>query len=328
MKKDQRMGSNGTFTAGYGQGVYPKANTGVNLNYRNKSVNLFGNYNFNYRKNLNHLLIERNFYANGNYAGGDEKDNYMVFPFKNHTARFGADFFPAKKTTIGFVVNTSFNNSNRTTRNNSIVMNNLKQADFTFKTNADSKDRFNNTVANINFKQSFNKGKELTADADYGVFNNNSLSLIKTNYYQLNGAIQKSPYILSGDQDGKLTIKTAKADYVNPLKNNGKIEVGVKTSAVAADNDAKFDDVSTGRAINDTTKTNRFKYNENNNAAYINFSKEFKKFNLQLGLRGEQTKIKTRQEKGNATWDSSYFQLFPSAFLIIILKKIKPLVYL
>src|SRR6187401_664403 len=36
MKKDQRFGTNGSFTAGYGQGIYPKANTGVNFNYRNK----------------------------------------------------------------------------------------------------------------------------------------------------------------------------------------------------------------------------------------------------------------------------------------------------
>ncbi|HEX8333942.1 MAG TPA: TonB-dependent receptor, partial [Segetibacter sp.] len=31
LKKDQRLGTNGTFTTGYGQGVYPKANAGVTL---------------------------------------------------------------------------------------------------------------------------------------------------------------------------------------------------------------------------------------------------------------------------------------------------------
>ena len=31
MKKDQRIGTNGTLTAGYGQGVYPKANAGTNF---------------------------------------------------------------------------------------------------------------------------------------------------------------------------------------------------------------------------------------------------------------------------------------------------------
>jgi iron complex outermembrane receptor protein len=41
MKKDQRLGTNGTLTAGYGQGVYPKANAGGTINYRDKKVNRF-----------------------------------------------------------------------------------------------------------------------------------------------------------------------------------------------------------------------------------------------------------------------------------------------
>jgi len=104
MKKDQRLGMNGTFTAGYGQGVYPKANTGVTFNYRNKKVNVFGNYNYAYRVGLNHLVLDRNFYNNGAFVGGDQKDNYSVSPFKSNAARLGADFFPTKKTIIGFVV--------------------------------------------------------------------------------------------------------------------------------------------------------------------------------------------------------------------------------
>ena len=100
MKKDQRFGVNGTLTAGYGQGVYPKANTGTTFNYRNKKVNLFGNYNYAYRKGLNHLFLDRNFYENGNFVGRDLKDNYARFPFNSHTGRFGADFFPSKKRSL------------------------------------------------------------------------------------------------------------------------------------------------------------------------------------------------------------------------------------
>ena len=321
MKKDQRMGFNGTFTAGYGQGVYPKANTGTTFNYRNKNMNIFGNYNYSYRKGLNHLLLQRNFFKNGSYIGGDEKDNNMTAPSNNHTARFGADFFAGKKTIAGFVVNSSFNSVKRINKNNAVVMNDLKEASHTFTTNAGSNDRFNNTVANINFKHTFDKaGKEITADVDYGVFNNTSVSTNTTRYFQLNGATEKPTYILNGDQDGKLTIKTAKADYANPFKDNGRLEAGVKSSYVSSDNDAKFYNASTGIPINDTTKTNRFFYDEYNNAAYINYSKDFKKFNFQLGLRGEQTNIKTKQVKGNVSWDSSYFQLFPSAFFNYKLK--------
>jgi len=104
LKKDQRKGMNGTLTAGYGQGVYPKANGGVVFNYRDKDVNVFGNYNYAYRIVFNNLLLDRRFYNNGTYVGGDLKDNYGKTPINSHTARAGADFFLSKKTILGFVV--------------------------------------------------------------------------------------------------------------------------------------------------------------------------------------------------------------------------------
>ncbi|MGB8191335.1 MAG: outer membrane beta-barrel protein [Chitinophagaceae bacterium] len=315
MKKDQRLGTNGTLTAGYGQGVYPKANAGITLNHRNKKVNVFGNYNYGHRVGLNHLMLDRNFFNNGVFNGADLKDNYSVSPFNSHAVRLGADFFPTRKTIIGFVVNGNFNHFNRRNDNNSTVINNQRNPASTFKTSAGNNDHLNNGVANINFKHTFDStGKELTADVDYGIYRSNSLSTTATRYFKLDGSMQYPDYVLNGDQEGKLTLKTAKADYVNPLGNGAKFEAGLKTSFVSSDNDAKFFDVSTGTPKNDENKTNHFFYDESNNAGYVNYSKEFKKFSLQFGLRGEHTNVKTHQENGDVRWDSSYFQLFPSAF--------------
>ena len=322
MKKDQRLGTNGTYTVGYGQGIYPKANVGAIFNYRNKKVNLFGNYNYAYRVGLNHLILDRSFYNNGTYNGGDLKDNYSKSPFYTNTARIGADFFPSKKTIIGFVVNCNFNQYRRNSTNSSIVIDPQKQKASTFESLATNNDHANNIVANVNFKHTFDStGKELTADLDYGHYNSGSLTRNATKYYKLDGSSLQPDYILDGDQDGTLNFKTAKADYVNPLKKGAKWEAGFKTSFVSSDNDAKFFDVSSGTPQNDINKTNRFFYKENNNAGYLNFSKEFKKFNIQVGLRGEQTNLKTHQVNGNIYFDSSYFQLFPSAFFNYKLKE-------
>ena len=323
MKKDQRLGANGTFTAGYGQGIYPKANTGLTFNYRNKKINVFGNYNFAYRKNLNHLFLDRNFYDNnGAFRGGDLKDNFGLMPFKSHTARVGADFFPNKKTIIGFVVNSNFNHFERDGRNNSIVIDDQHHSSSTFKAHSTNDDHNNNIVANINLKHSFDTaGREITADVDYGFYNSGSITRTATKYFNLDGSSQQPDYILDGDQDGKLNFKTAKVDYTHPLKKGAKFEAGFKTSFVSSDNDAKFFDVSTGTPQNDENKTNQFHYKENNNAGYLNFSKEFKKFNVQFGLRGEQTNVNTKQVKGNIQFDSSYFQIFPSAYFNYKLKE-------
>lgn len=322
MKKDQRMGTNGTLTMGYGQGVYPKSNAGLTFNHRNKQINLFGNYSYGYRMNLNHLILDRNFYDNNKvYTGGDLKDNYTKTPVHFHNTRLGLDFFPSKKTIIGAVVSANFNKIGRRNVNGSDVLNAQRQKTSTFQTIATNNDHADNVVANINFKHAFNtNGKELTADIDYGEYNSASLSRVATRYYNLVGGSLQPDYILDGDQDGKLILRTAKIDYTNPLKAGARFEAGAKTSYVSADNDAKFFDVSTGTPQDDVNKTNRFQYNEYNNAAYLNFSKEFKKFSLQLGLRGEHTKINTHQFKGDIRFDSSYFQLFPSAFLNYKLK--------
>ncbi|MEO8415091.1 MAG: outer membrane beta-barrel family protein [Ginsengibacter sp.] len=315
MKKDQRLGANGSATAGYGQGVFPKSNAGMNFNYRNKKVNVFGNYNYAYRKGLNHLILDRNFYTNGVFNGEDKKDNYTTFPLNFNVARLGADFFLDKKSIIGFVVNSNFIIYHNFNTNNSTVIDKQKNSSYTFQTHENSSSDNNNTVANINFKHTFDStGKELTADLDYGVYRSYALTNNATNYYKLDGSILQPAYILLGNQHGKLTLKTAKADYVNPLKNGSKLEAGFKTSDVSSDNDAKFFDASSGTPQNDTTRTNHFLYEEFNHAGYVNFSKECKKFNIQLGLRGEQTILKTHQEKGDIRFDSSYFQLFPSAF--------------
>jgi iron complex outermembrane recepter protein len=322
LKKDQRLGANGTFTAGYGQGVYPKANAGTTFNYRNKSLNLFGNYNYAHRVNLNNLILDRNFFTNGQFNGQDKKDNYSKMPVNSHTARLGADFFAGKKTIIGFVVNSNFTHFSRDNNNSSLVIDRRKEPAFTFRTKATNNDHNDNTVANVNFKHSFDStGREFTADVDYGVFSSNSISSTATRYYKLDGSRQQPDYILNGDQEGKLRMRMGKVDYVHPLKNGLRISAGAKMSFVSSDNDARFFDVSDGIPRNDTTKTNHFIYEEGNNAAYVTVNRQFKKFDLQVGLRGEQTNIKTYQVKGDVKWDSGYFQLFPSAFINYKLKE-------
>lgn len=322
LKRDQRMGTNGTFTANYGQGVYPKAGGGTTLNYRNKKMNVFGNYNYSYREFLNHLFINRNFYEGGVFKGSDDKDNYATMNMNSHTARIGADFFPSSKTVLGFVVNSNFNAFNRIANIKTIVNDLQYKPDFSFLSTGTDDNGFNNTVANINLKHSFDTtGRELTTDVDYGVFNNSSLTRTASSFYNLNGTPKREDDILDGDQTGKLILRTAKADYTQPLKGGAKLETGYKWSYVSSDNDAKFFNVYPSGKEVDETKTNRFFYNEYNNAAYVNMSKDYKKFNVQLGLRGEYTSVRTRQQKGARTFRNDYFQAFPSAFFNYKLKE-------
>src|SRR5690606_31545666 len=187
LKKDQRLGTNGTLNASYGQGVYPKANAGGSINYRNKSMNVFGTYNHTYRENLNHLVINRNFYENGVFMGSDDKDNYAFMPARSHNMRFGTDFFPSKKTKVGFVVNANFTHFKRWSDILTEVNDQFGQADFNFLSQGTNNDHFKNGMANLNFKHQFDSlGREITADVDYGIYRNTSLTRTASSFYELN----------------------------------------------------------------------------------------------------------------------------------------------
>ncbi|HEX8278707.1 MAG TPA: outer membrane beta-barrel protein, partial [Segetibacter sp.] len=311
MKKDQRLGLNGTLSYGYGQGVYPKTNAGTAFNYRNKKLNIFGNYNYSYRKDFNDLKQQRFFYKGNQSVGSDEKNNYSTFYGNGHTIRAGADFFPGKKTIVGFVATTNLNQSKSSGNHLSTNFNEAQQPYYYFRTASKSNSHPVNSLINLNLKQSFNKGRELTADVDYGLYNVNANSSVVTNIFR-SSSLQEE--ILLGEPAGDLDLKAIKVDYTHPLKASGRLDMGLKSSYVSSDNNARFFNVLSGVKVVDQTKTNRFFYKEYSNTVYVSFNKEYKNFNLQLGLRSEQTKIETEQVVGHVLWDTSYLQLFPSAF--------------
>lgn len=316
MKKDQRMGTNGTITTSYGQGTYPKAGAGFTLNHRNKKINIFGNYNYAYRENYNDLHLHREFLANDIVQAAYDQNNYIDFLFKAHIYRAGIDYEISKKTTIGVVLNGIENKFNSQLSAFTNVLNAQGQKQSYNHNYGSTLDTLHNIAANLNLKHSFDTtGKELTIDLDYATYNNTDGQGFNTDYFLLNGDPASPHNVLTGFVNGKLDISSLRADYVNPLVGNAKFEMGIKSSFVKADNDIKYFDASSGTPVYDPNQSNHFIYKENINAAYINFSKEFKKISLQLGLRAEQTNSSGNQVTTGQKFDTSYIKLFPSAFL-------------
>jgi len=320
LKKDKKIGLNGSVNGTYGQGVYPKSNLGFNLNYRNKKFNIFASYNYAYRKGFNHLTLTRNFYNNSNFAGAYDQDDHFLFPIVSHTANAGMDYNVSSKTTIGFVVSGNSTHFDPTGTNfTNVVDSATRRIDSFFTTTNNSHDQLSNYAANVNLRHTFDSsGQQLSVDADYARYTNSSTQNYTTNYYNYMpdgtsiASPSQPPYILLGQLSGITQIRSLKADYENPLKNNAKLEAGIKTSFVTSDNEPAFYNKTDTGYVLDKTKSDHFIYNENINAAYINFSKDWPKWSTQIGLRGEQT-IATGDEKAtDSTFSRNYFQLFPS----------------
>lgn len=312
-RKDKRAGVNGTATLGYGQGVYPKANGGLMLNYRNKKWNTYLNYNHYNNRGFGKLELDRRFYDNDTFTNALVQENYSKIHYVSNTASAGADYSLSSKTTVGVMANFTTNDMTRDGNNHSDRLNYLGQRDSYFNTDNDQSNGWYSYGANLNLRHSFDStGRELSMDLDYAHYDNDNEQDMTSRYYDVGGS-EMAPYFrLYGKLDGYTDIRSFKADYVHPLSNNLRLEGGVKTSFVTADNNPVFYDRSNGGNVYDSTRSNHFIYHENINAAYVNASKEFKKWGVQLGLRLENTRAEGEQKVANQNFDRNYTQLFPS----------------
>ena len=323
LKRDKSQGTNGSVSSSFGQGQYFKSNQGLQLNHRTKKLNVFGSYNYVYRKDFNDLDLYRRFYQGEEFIGAYDQQNKFRFSFNNHSVRVGADYYLSPKTIIGVVASGFSSDVDRTNSNRSLVLNNQRLPESSFLTDAVVGHKRDNQAINLNFKHTIDSvGRELSADLDYIAYQNSDVQDFITNYYNLSNEQIRDPYLLHGGLVGDLTIKSAKVDYSQPLAAiGGSLEAGLKSSLVNADNDLAFYDRSNGGNVLDEGKSNHFLYEENINAAYLNASKKWSEVSLQLGLRLENTRANGKQLTDGQEFDRDYTQLFPSAFLGYTLNK-------
>ena len=318
-KKNKQLGYNGSVSVGYGQGFYPKANEGVNFNYRVNKFNFFTNLSHNFGKNYNELSIQRNF---------RDKDTKQLLSYFDQTARMnnknnsenakiGVDYFAGKNTTFGIVVTGFTSDRNNTNRNvtdiynSSLVLNNQTKAFSAAKQN------WKNFSTNLNFRQQLDTlGTDLTADIDYITYDSKNNTSMINSYFDGSGNSTTKPDTLVGSLPQNINIYSGKMDYSHPLKKGARFDAGIKSSYVKTDNNANYDSLQNGGVIHDYGRSNHFLYEENINAAYANFVKPInKKWSAQLGLRLENTNAKGNQLTTGEKFDRHYTQLFPTAYL-------------
>lgn len=326
LKKNTNYGTNGNVTLGGAMGIKPRWNGGLNLNHRTAKFNVFGSYNYNHREQQQDLGVYRSFTDEHGLRVYDQK-NVMEQKSIYQGGKIGADYFISKGHTIGVMVDLA--DRDRTFPSHSTTnMGNGKTIDSILYTNTDYAGKWKRGAYNINYRGILDStGRELNIDLDYARNTDKQL----THLFAVSREAEAKGLLGSdtsrNNQPSRIEIKTAKIDFVQPLKNQAKLEAGVKVSFVTTDNDARFDSLKSANWVLDENRSNHFIYKENVNAAYINFNKQYKKFNIQMGLRGEQTNISGTSEsvkgKDNAIVknDSSYFNLFPSVAVSYTLNK-------
>jgi iron complex outermembrane recepter protein len=320
-KKNKQKGFNGNATANYGQGAYWRSNNSLNVNYRNGKVNLFANGGVSFWNSFQLLDITRR-YTNAGTRDLNaifEQNSFMRNAEKNYALKFGADYYLNKKTTLGIVFNGALSPEKNLSENTSYLKNKNGITDSIVYAETVNKTDWKNGSVNLNLRHQFDStGKELTADVDYLAYRNPSdMTFMNTSFTPQ--WVKNNSENLMGNLPVYINIYTAKIDYTQPFGKNGKIETGVKSSYVKTQNEANYFNLLNDKYEVDYQKTNHFLYQENINAAYLNYNKQIKKWGLQTGLRYENTNY-TGMQNGNPTKQDSSFKrnygsLFPTIYI-------------
>lgn len=318
LKKNKALGTNGSVNAGWNIGTYAKYNGGASLNYRNKKINIFSNYSFNYGPNQQSLTINRTVLD----SLFDQQGSIRMV-LKAHNFKAGADYFLSKKNTLGVIVNGTYADPSITNYSHTIISNTTTNTvDRILIADNSSSLKRHNTNVNLNYSYNDPKGTSLTLNADHGYYNLGNDQYQPNYYYDPSGQIKLSSTIYHMLSPAEININSVKADYEENFM-KGKLGFGVKSAFVKTDNNFQRYNVEGSTEDLDKDRSNHFIYKENINAGYVNYNRKYKKFMIQGGLRVENT-VSEGESNGlkyngsgyspsTSLFKRSYTDLFPSA---------------
>ena len=323
-KKGKNNGFNGSVMIGASTSLFkpeeafylnPKSQNSINFNWRKNKINFFGNYNPNMFRGMNRLTLDSRFLDdNMNTTGYNFTETRFRFGNNNHTLKLGLDWYADKKNVFGIVASGFTFSGHPTPISVSDLVDENKQLEARLISSTENDLKFQNATLNLNWKHTFDTtGRELTADFDYVVYSNVSDMVLTTDFY--NEVLQKTgTSYLKGHLPANIGIYTFKSDYTHPLK-KGRLEAGVKFSYVKNDNLVNYERFLGNKWEVDHIRSNHFIYDENINAAYVNYSREIKKWTIQAGLRLENTNAHGNQVITNQKFKRDTTNLFPTAFV-------------
>lgn len=313
-KKVKLTGFSGSTNLNYTQGFYANRNGGFSLNYKGKDFAVFSSLNGGYDEYIYRSIFDKTITYN------NVTTNFHQLTAERNTSKyasytFGTDWFLNKQNTIGFKVEgtqgtaTPIRHGNNYLSDNSLGYNQLVFSSVRPNTwnyinyNLNAEHVFDTLDTKLRF--SFDYSPNL--DLNKGDFENHFVNESSTNTL--------SPRIFKSDNNLKFVLFSSKLDFEKQLSKAVKMEAGLKgiDQNMLSNYNFQNKDNATGIYSTDSVYTNIFSYKEQVTAGYLNFQTQLKKYSFQIGVRGENTKIRAVSETNSVKYNRDYFNLFPMA---------------
>lgn len=289
LKKNKQAGTNGNLTLSGGYGNNHKVNSSLNINHKSGRLNAFGTYSYLNNQSEQLLGIYR-IVGDGAKLTRFDQLNTMEDKRNNHSLRTGISYQTADRNTLGVELSGNSSHSMDNNVSNTLIGSHAIAIDSTLRSRTERDEYFNSFSINLNNTFAIDTmGRKLSAEADISRFEEDNDANYGNLFYSANGAELGDALVLRSGMPSIILIQSAKVDYVHPLNQDSKLEVGVKFARVNTDNDMKFERQVSEQWENMPERTNHFVYDEQVAAIYLNYHISIKKLGIQAGLRTEYT---------------------------------------
>lgn len=293
LHKNSNDGFNGNFNAGITFGEVPKFNNSLNMNYRKGKVNFFGTGGGNLGEYLN----------NGNIYRTDQNSRNLIDISNDNESwlyKLGMDYYMNDNNTLSFYISQNFLNGEGFVNTFTFYPdNNFDDITQYSKYLTDNK----TTTYNLAYKHLFDdSGHTLDFEGNFNTYSQPQNAIFDTEIENVGQSVY-SDFI-----DDKRDLLTLNVDYVNPLSENSKLELGAEARTTRSENHYKTDNPF------NPNQESKYNYDMDIYSVYATFGQNFEKFSYQLGARFESYKVDARLAD-ETIYEDDYLTLYPSAYL-------------
>jgi len=317
MSKNLVTGYRGNIATNFTQGVFPRYNAGTSHYFKNNKVNLNVNYSYTNQKINRDQDDTVNFLENINPNPNEEPIYEIDEIWKSRTNRntwsethnlnLNFDYYINDNNTISLTSTGLYmpyfkykikNITNVFDDDNDFIRN--------FTADNLSRDNKLNIGTDLIYRHTFQNDASLVINGHFTIYDYERDQRV----FQDEQIGDDSEFNTLANQDTQ--IITGKADYNLPIDESSSFDAGVKVSNVKTDSDISRVDIINGQEFPNTQNSDAFKYNENVFAAYVNYAKSWNRWDLNIGLRTEQTNIEGRSLSLTESNTQNYLNWFPN----------------
>ncbi len=309
LKEQERKGYNGMVSLNASTG--DRYTGSVNLNYQLDKVNFFGSYSGRFYNMIGDgSSFRTSFLSDTTHL--DQRSDYEN-DMNMHNFRVGLDYSINDKNTITASFGSNTRDMLREHMNDYMNMTNDFDVMEAFIRQSESDREHGGYQINLNHEHEFDQQyQEWSTDFVYSV---RSMDHFEQNIQEYMYP-HNSEFFENTERSGNRTMIRMQTDYIHPLGEDRKLEVGAQGFWRKRDSEFAFFNSDDGESwVENDSLSNDFIHDEVRFSGYSTYSTMLGDYSLQAGLRFEYADNEIDQLTMDSTYTKDYFSVFPTMHL-------------